>query len=89
MPTFYHSADTSDYSRRSRSSVHFPTRKNQATFTVTISDEGLIESNEDFYLDLEIPSSVANLGVTKPSPDSSKVIIYDDDSECNVHCEAH
>ena len=80
MPTFYHFAATSDYRRRSRSSVYFPAGTNEVTFTVTIREDGLIESNEVFYIELEILSSAANRGVTKHS-DSAKVIIFDDDSE--------
>ena len=90
MPTFYHSAAASDYSRRC-SSVSFPARVNQVTFTVTIRDERLIESNETFYIDLEIPSAAANRGVTKYSPitncnckhENATVIIINDDSECS------
>ena len=83
MPTFYHSAATSDYSQRNHSSVYFPAGTNQATFTVTIRDEGLIEFDEEFYVDLEIPSSAAYRCVTKHSPDNATVIITDDDSECS------
>ncbi len=81
MPIFYHSAATSDYSRRSRSSVSFPTGKNQVTFTVAIRDEGLVESDEAFYIELEIPPSSASRSVVKASPDNATVIIQDDDGE--------
>ena len=40
----------------------FPSWKNEVTFTVTICDEGLIE---EFYIDLEIQASSANLSVIK------------------------
>ena len=80
MPTFYHPLANSDYSHRSRSSVSFPAGTNEATFTLTIRDDGLIESDEEFYIELEIKSSAANRGVTKHS-DNAKVIIFDDDSE--------
>ena len=53
--------------------------KNEVTFTVTICDEGLIE---EFYIDLEIQASSANLSVIKDSPESATVIVTDDDSEC-------
>ena len=55
---------------------------NQVTFTVTIRDEGLVESTEEFYIELEIPSAAANLGVVKDLPDNATVIIRDDDGEC-------
>ena len=90
MPTFYHSAARSDYSRRC-GSVYFPARVNEVTFNVAIRDEGLVESNETFYIDLEIPSAAANRRVTKHSPitncnckhENATVIIIDDDSECS------
>ena len=89
MPTFYHFAATSDYSRRSRSSVSFPAGVNEVTFTVTIRDEGLVESDEEFYIELEIPSAAASSSVVKASPDNATIIIQDDDGECCLkHCKA-
>ncbi len=90
MPIFYHSAATSDYSRRSRTSVSFPTAKDQVTFTVAIRDEGLVESDEKFYIELEIPSAAAtSCNVVKASPDNATVIIRDDDGECCLkRCKA-
>ncbi len=90
MPVFYHSAATSDYSRRSRSSVSFPTGKNQVTFTVPIRDERLIESDEEFYIELEISSSAAtSCNVEKDLPDNATVIIRNDDGECCLkYCKA-
>ncbi len=89
MPIFYLSAATSDYSRRSRTSVYFPTGRNQVTFTVAIRDEGLVESDEKFYIELEIPSSSAHRSVVKGSPDNAAVIIRDDDGECCLkRCKA-
>ena len=82
MPTFYHFAATSDYSRRSRKSVRFLAGVNEVTFTVTIHDEELVELNEEFYIELEILSSAASRGVVKESPDNATVIIRDDDGEC-------
>ena len=62
---------------------------NEVSFTVAIRDEGLVESTEEFYIDLEIPSSAANRGVVKASPDNATVIIQDDDGECCLkHCKA-
>ena len=60
--------------------MYFPPGTNEVTFTVTIHDERLIESDEVFYIELEIPSAAANRGVTKHS-DNAIVIIFDDDSE--------
>ena len=90
MPIFYHSAATSDYSRRSRSSVYFRAGVNQVPFTVAIRDEGLVESDEEFYIELEIPSAAArSCNVVKASPDNAIVIIRDDDGECCLkRCKA-
>ncbi len=69
--------------------MYFPARVNQVTFTVTIRDEGLVELDEEFYIELEIPSAAANRGVVKASPDNATVIIRDDDGECCLkHCKA-
>ena len=62
--------------------MHFRAGVNQATFTVTIRDEGLVELNEEFYIEMKIPSSAANRRVVKDSPDNATVIIRDDDGEC-------
>ena len=54
-----------------------------ATFTVTIIDDGVVETFEHFYIDLEIPSEYLILGVTnKDSPSSTTVTIADNESEC-------
>ena len=66
--------------------MYFQAGVNEATFTVTIRDEGVVELNEEFYIELEIPSSAANHGVVKDSPDNATVIILDDDGECCLTC---
>ena len=60
------------------------------SFTVTIRDLGLVELDEEFYIELEIPSAAAtSCGVVKASPDNATVIIRDDDGECCLkHCKA-
>ena len=84
MHTFYHSAAPFDYSHRC-SSVYFPAGVNEATFNVIIHDDELIESNEEFYIEPEIPSSAANCGVTNCNctHDKATVIIINGDSECS------
>ena len=82
IPVFYHLSATSDYSSRRRSSVYFRAGVNEVSFTVAIRDEGLVELDEEFYIELEIPSAAANLGVVKDLPDNATVIIQDDDGEC-------
>ena len=66
--------------------MYFPARVNQVTFTVAIRDERLVEPNEAFYIEVEIPSAAANRGVVKASPDNATVIIQDDDGECCPNC---
>ena len=69
--------------------MYFRARVNEVSFTVTIRDEGLIESDEEFYIELEIPSAAASSNVVKGSPDNATVIIKDDDGEfCLKHCKA-
>ena len=85
---FYHPSAPSDYTRLRRS-VYFPARVNQVTFTVTIRDEGLVELDEEFYIELEIPSSATNRGVVTDLPDNATVNIRDDDGECCLkRCKA-
>ena len=87
IPAFYHPSARSDYTRLRRS-VYFPARVNQVSFTVTIRDEGLVELTEEFYIELEIPSSAANLNVIEGNVTLATVTILHDDGECivPVHC---
>ena len=56
---------------------------------MAIRDEGLVELNEEFYIELEIPSSAANHGVVTDFPANATVNIRDDDGECCLnHCKA-
>ena len=69
--------------------MSFPAGVNQVTFTVIIRDVGLIESNETFYIELEIPSAAASSSVVNGSTDNATVIIQDDDGECCLkYCKA-
>ena len=63
--------------------MYFRAGVNQVTFTVAIRDEGLVEPDEDFYIDLEIPSSAANLGVIEGNVTLATVTILNDDGECS------
>ena len=70
--------------------MRFPPGVNQVTFTVPIRDERLIESNETFYIELEIPLSAAKLGVIKDSPSTVNVTIVNDDGELkSLPCPIH
>ena len=63
--------------------MYFRAGVNEVSFTVTIRDEGLVELDEKFYIELEIPSAAAtSCSVVKGSPDNATVIIRNDDGEC-------
>ena len=50
-------------------------------------DLGLVDEN--FYIELEIPSAATSCGVVKASPDNATVIIQNDDGECCLkRCKA-
>ena len=69
--------------------MSFPARVNEVSFTVTIRDNRLVESDEEFYIELEIPSAAASRSVDKGSPYNATVIIQDNDGEfCLKHCKA-
>ncbi len=70
--------------------MYFRAGANEVSFTVTIRDERLFEFDEEFYIELEIPSSAAtSCNVVKGSLDNATVIIRDDDGECCLkHCKA-
>ena len=89
IPAFYHPSANTDYNRK-RSSVYFRAGANQVTFTVAIRDERLIEPNEEFYIELEIPSAAAtSCNVVRGSRDNATVIILNDDGECCLkRCKA-
>ena len=87
IPAFYHPLATTDYSKLTRKSVYFRAGVNKVPFTVTIRDERLVELDEVFYIELEIPLSAAtSCSVINDSPDNATVIIQDDDGECCLKC---
>ena len=61
---------------------------NTASVSVDIINNPEVESNKEFFLDLEIPAAAAAMGVTKGPPDSATVTIVDENGECcsNVLC---
>ena len=85
----YHPSASADY-RLSSSSVRFPAGVNEVTFRVSIYDDNRVENTEDFYIDLEIPSSSADNSVIKDpdSPATTRVTITDGTSEscCLTYC---
>ena len=51
---------------------------------MTLYDDFILEFDEYFFLDLEIPAAAAEYGVTKASPDRAIVHIKDDGKTCYV-----
>ena len=62
--------------------MYFSATKLDSSFKIYISNDEVVESTEEFFLDLEIPSGAVATGVTKGSPDMAKVEIANDDGEC-------
>ena len=63
--------------------MYFRAGVNEVSFTVPIRDEELVEHNEEFYIELEIPSAAAtSCSVVNGSLDNTTVIIQNDDGEC-------
>lgn len=59
-----------------------PTNDNISTFgfSVPILDDDILECQEEFFLDLEIPESHAIIALTG-KPDTARVRILDDDGQ--------
>ena len=79
--TFHLSSGGTDY-RSARIPVTFYPGRNERTFTVTIYDDFILEFDEYFFLDLEIPTAASVYGVAKDSPDRAIVHIEDDGETC-------
>ena len=62
--------------------MSFTATRTVSSFKISISNDLVAESAEEFFLDLEIPSSAVAAGAIKGSPDDVTVSITDDDSEC-------
>ena len=62
--------------------MSFTAARTVSSFKISISNDLVAESAEEFFLDLEIPSSAFAAGAIKGSPDDVTVSITDDDSEC-------
>ena len=62
--------------------MYFSATKRVSSFKIYISNDEVVESTEEFFLVLEIPSGAVATGVIKGSPDIATVEIANDDSEC-------
>ena len=62
--------------------MYFSATKLVSSFKIYISNDEVAESTEEFFLDLEIPSSALAAGAVKGSPDNVTVSIANDDGEC-------
>ena len=61
--------------------MYFSATKRVSSFKIYISNDEVVESTEEFFLDLEIPAGAVAAGAIKGWPDTATVIIADDDSE--------
>ena len=64
----------------------FSQTSRRQSFFVTISDDKLLESTEDFNLELRFDPFVTPPSGVILSPNVSTVSIEDDDGNCNVDC---
>ena len=79
VATLYLTSGDSDYVKRSRYSVAFRAREYSASFTVAIRDNEEFEPTEYFYLELDIPPTVARYHhVIEGSPNRTSIYIIDD-----------
>ena len=62
-------------------------RHNSYTFNVQIRPDEELEFPEDFYIDLSIAQKPYSRGVRLVSPDTARVVIKDDDSECDSNIQ--
>ena len=62
--------------------MSFTAARTVSSFKISIYNDLVSESVEEFFLDLEIPSNALAAGAVKGSPDNVTVSITDDDSEC-------
>ena len=72
--------------------MRFETVSNEATFTVTILDDDIVECPEEFSLELAISPNTGKRGVIKGTPSSATVTIRDTDCEyysCSITQPAH
>ena len=81
-PTPYHSSADKDF-RTLDTQITISPRQISYTFNVQIIPDEEPELPEEFYIDLRIPPDADSRGVRLASPDTAKVVINDDDSECD------
>ena len=62
--------------------MYFSATKRVSSFKIYISNDEVVESTEEFFLDLEIPSNAVAAGAINGSPENATVIIANDDGEC-------
>ena len=84
-PTPYHSSAGEDY-RPLDTDVTFSPRQNSYTFSVQINPDEKPEFPEEFYIDLTIPPDAETRGVRLVT-DTARVVIKDDDSECDSNIQ--
>ena len=85
-PTPYYSSADKDY-KTLEIYITFSAGQRLASFNVEMYDDEEPELPEEFYIDLMITPEAESLGVRLVSPDTAKVVIKDDDSECDSNIQ--
>ena len=63
-------------------SVIFPAGSNKESFSIPITDDDILETDETFFLTLVFPQPAQDIGVMRGVPFMCNVAIIDDDGEC-------
>ena len=64
-----------------RSTVMFGPTDTIKTLNISIVDDSIVESQENFTLMIQLSRATARLGVERGSPSEATVVITDDDSK--------
>ena len=62
----------------------FPAGSTKESFSISIVDDVIFETDETFFLTLEIPQQAQDTGVMRGDPYVATVTIINDEGECSV-----
>ena len=65
-------------------SVIFPAGSTKESFSISITDDDIFETDETFFLTLVIPQPAQDIGVMRGDPFMATVTIINDERECSV-----
>ena len=75
--------DGADYNGR-EFPVSFSAGSTKESFSVSIIDDVIFETDKTFFLTLEIPQPAQDIGVMRGDPYMATVTIINDEGECSV-----